>query len=96
MAVETQEVLEEVSSGKVQPWWCLDTYLVAHLAELLTKLRDEGVSFSPRFNTSDAWQNYLTEMIKRLEAYDTDDAVAYANAQLALHEFVTHLSDFWD
>ena len=96
MAVETKEVLEDVRAGKLQPWWCLDTYLCAHLAELLTKLRDEGKSHSMRFDNHEQWQAWLTRLIEPLVAYDADDAPAYKAAQEALITIANNLGDFWD
>ena len=96
MAVETKEVLEDVRAGKYEPWICLNTYLCAHLAELLTKLRDEGKSYSSRFNSHEEWQEYLTNLIRALEGYDTDDPMAYGKAQDALRAFASNLFDFWD
>lgn len=96
MANETSHVLEEVRAEKLEPWWCLDVYFVAHLAEQLTKLRDSGHGYSLRFKSADEWNAYLTGMIEALEAYDVDDVLAYANAQQALHEFAAYLNDFWD
>ena len=90
------KVLEKVRAGVLEPWWCLSDYFVAHLAEQLTKLRDEGHGYSLRFKNADEWKDYLTSLIDRLEAYDVDDVVKYADAQQALHEFAAYLADFWD
>lgn len=100
MTVETKQVLADVKAGRLQPWWNLDTYIVAHLAELLAKLRDEGHGVPLRFagdnHDGTEWNEYLTDLIERLEAYDVDNPKAYADTQAALHEFAAHLSDFWD
>lgn len=96
MTNETREVLEDVRSGKLQAWWNLDTYLVAHLAELLTKLRDEGHGYPGQFAKVEDWNDQLTNLIEALELYDTDSPIAYANAQGALHYIAAHLNYFWD
>lgn len=96
MLSEQEQMLTDVRAGKYEPWICLGDYLVAHTAELLTKLRDEGHSISIRFDGAAQWRAYLTSLIEHLEAYDVDDPIAYMRAQNALHEIVSHLADFWD
>lgn len=96
MASETKEVLEDVRAGKYEPWICLDTYLCAHLAELLTKMRDEGHSFPSRYNSVDEWHHVLTNLIRAFEEYDHDDPDAIGNAQDGFHYIANNLSDFWD
>src|SRR5215207_1127319 len=97
-------MLADIRTGQYEPWICMSDYLVAHVAELLTKTRDEGKTVPLRFEEVDEqgivrdtkWDAYLTSLIERLEAYDVDDPIAYMHAQGALHEIVSNLSDFWD
>jgi hypothetical protein len=92
---EGEQVLKAARAGELQPWWCLDSYLCALLAEQLTKLRDDGISY-PQDMTPESWKEFLTSLIEPLAAYDVDNPIAYTAAQGALRQIAARLNEFWD